>query len=229
MKKFYCILIFAFCGVFCNAALAAPTPDEVCAKIVRKPKVELSVSYGKLKYDFSKSGRSLTRMHIKHYGGGVPAGKYVNGLATNDLTTELTFKLTKNTLNNGMTCVYPSVVELKVKIDNPTIYLAKEMEKNSCMYNIAMRHEQTHQQINVEAFDYYLPMIKSALLRAVQNFPLMSGKADVSLVLAKKRFTDEYMNEVNPVLNELQNEIKTEQAKLDSQAHYDYEAALCGN
>lgn len=227
MKKFYCILIFAFSLVFCVSAKAEPTPDEVCRKIVRKPTVELSVSYGKLQYDFSKNNRSLTRMHIRHYGGGVPAGKYVNGLATNDLTTELTFKLTKNTLNNGMSCVYPSEVQLKIKVDKPTIYLSKEMEKNSCRYNVALRHEQTHQQINVEALDYYLPMIKQALLTAAKNFPLMSGKSDVSMVLAREQFKNEYMKQVNPVLQELQNEINAEQAKLDSQSHYDYEAAIC--
>ena len=226
MKKIFCISLFAAYSFFCQSVLAQSATDEACRAFVREPQVEVAVAYGKLKYDFSKNNRSLTRLHIRQYGS-VPAGNYVNGLATNDLTTEISFKLNKNTLPNGTVCVYPATIKLKIAMDNPTIYLSKDMDKNSCRYQIALRHEQTHQQINAEALDYYLPLIQKQFVAAVKDFPFISASYDVNLKLAQEQFKDKYLQGVNTLLEEMKNEINNEQSKQDNQTQYDYEQALC--
>ncbi len=227
MKNLFYILIFASFSFFSGQAVAATAADRVCQKVVRPPEVTVSVSYGRLKYDTSKNNRSLTRMHLRQYGGNVPSGRQVHGLATYDLNTEISFRVVKNTQANGVVCVYPTDIELNIEMQNPVIYLSKELKAGSCVYELAMRHELTHQQINVEALEYYLPIIQQRFLAAVKENPFMSSKSDINLTLAKESFNERYLAAVNPVLEEMQNEINTEQAKLDSIENYDYEAALC--
>lgn len=227
MKKLFYILIFASCAFFLTDTASAATPDEVCRKIVRPPEVTVTVSYGRLKYDTSKNNRSLTRMHIRQYGGNVPAGRQVHGLATYDFNTRISLKIIKNTSNKGISCVYPGNIELNIEMQNPVIYLSKSLQPGSCLYEIAMRHEQTHQQINIEALEYYLPIIQQRFLEAVKSNPYMSSSSDINLTLAKEKLNEKYLAAINPILEEMQNEINTEQARLDSIENYDYEAALC--
>ena len=106
-------------------------------------------------------------------------------------------------------------------------YLSKDMDKNSCRYQVALRHEQTHQQINAEALDYYLPLIQKQFVAAVKDFPFISASYDVNLKLAQEQFKDKYLQGVNSLLEEMKNEINNEQSKLDNQSQYDYEQALC--
>lgn len=244
MKKLFLILIFASTAIFSNNLLAQKTnlPDEakfaneisrtnasdsICRKTMREPKVTISTSYGKLRYDFSKNNRSLTRMHIRQYGGRVAPGKYVHGLATNDLSTEISFKLLKNTLPDGTVCVYPDEINLLVGVQNPTIYLSKDLQEESCAYQVALRHEQTHQQINAEVLESYLPIIQKRFLEAVQKYSLVSRNSDINLSLAQESLKNRYLSVINPLLEEIKSEIKTEQAKLDSAENYDYEEKIC--
>ncbi len=224
MKNLFYILIFAS-GIFFS--VPATAADQVCQKIVRPPEVTVAVSYDRLKYDTSNNNRSLTRMHLRHYGGKLQSGRQVHSLATYDLKTKISFKVVKNTQPNGVVCVYPTDIELHIEMKNPVIYLSKDLNADSCVYEVALRHEQTHQQINVEALEYYMPIIQQRFLDAVKANPFMSSKSDINMTLAKENFNKSYLASINPVLEELQNEINTEQAKLDSIENYDYEAALC--
>ncbi len=227
MKKVFYILIFMSFLLFSPLALAQTATQKACQKVMRAPEVSFSVSYGKLKYDFSKNDRTLTRMHIKQYGGQVPSGNYVNGLATFTLSTSLNMKLSKTTLRNGTVCIYPSKLDLKVKNENPTIYISSDLKENTCRYKVALRHEQTHQQINVEIFEYYIPIIKRRFEEAISKYALISSKHDVNLTLAQEKFRDKYVSTVNQVIKEITAEINTEQAKLDSVENYGYETSLC--
>lgn len=224
MKNLFYMLIFTF---FSTTVYAQTAAETACRKVMRPPEIEISASYGKLKYDFSKNNRTLTRMHLRQYGGNVPTGKFVHGLATHDLTTEINFKLRKNTLPSGFVCVYPANIELKIGIKNPTIYISKDLKEGSCLYQIAMRHEQTHQQINTEALEHYLPLLQKRFLAAVKKNALLSSRSDINLTLAQDKFKDKYLQALNLVLDEIETEVNTEQAKLDSEENYEYEASLC--
>ena len=227
MKNLFYMLIFGIFAFFSVPAFSAPEAQQICRKVVRNPEVTITFSHGRLKYDTSKNNRSLTRMHINHYGGSVPSGKQVHGLATYNLNTEIIFRVVKSTMANGTVCVYPADIQLNIEMQDPVIYLSNELEIGSCVYEIAMRHEQTHQQINVEAMEYYLPIIQQRFLQAVKENLFMSSTSDINLTLAKESLNEKYLAAINPVLEEMQNEINIEQARLDSIENYDYETALC--
>ncbi len=227
MKNLFYILIFALFAFFLLPVAQTAAAADACRNVARSPEVTVMVTYNRLKYDTSKTNRNLTRMHLRQYGGKIASGRQVHGLAAYDLNTEIMFRVVKNTLENGSTCVYPADIMLNIEIQNPVIYLSKELETGSCIYDIAMRHEQTHQQINIEVLEHYLPILQQRFLAAVRENLSMSSDSDINLTLAKEDFNAKYLAAINPVLEEMQQEINTEQAKLDSIENYDYEAALC--
>lgn len=227
MKKVFYILIFMSFWLFSPLVSAQTAAQKSCQKIMRASEVSFSISYGKLKYDFSKNSRTLTRMHMKQYGSKFTNGEYVSGLATFSTTTELTTKMAKQTLKDGTVCVSPAMINLTIKNVNPTIYISSDLAEDSCRYKVALRHEQTHQQINLEVFDYYIPIIQRRFEEAVKRYALISSKRDINLTLAQEKFQDKYLAAVNEVLKEISAEIHNEQLKLDSVENYSYEMSLC--
>ena len=227
MKKLFDVLIFAnlFLGAFC--AEAKTSAEKLCLQNSLKPEVIIEVSYGELKYDFSKNNRTLTRMHLRNYGGTVLPGRQVHGLASYDLATEITFQLQKNSFSNKATCVYPLYVTLKVGVQNPTIYISKNLKKGSCPYEVALRHEQTHQQINAEIFEAFFPKIEQTFLNVVSKYALVSSSSDISMTQVQKTLQAKYLEALNPVIEEIKSTIKEEQSKLDSIENYNYEESIC--
>ena len=227
MKKLFDVLIFATLFFVAVCAEAKTTAESLCLQKASKPEVTIEVSYGALKYDFSKNNKTLTRMHIRNYGGTVLPGKQVHGLASYDLVTEISFQLQKSSFSNKATCVYPLYVTLKIGVQNPTIYISRNLQKGSCSYQVALRHEQTHQQINAEIFESFLPKIEQTFLNIVSQYALLSSEADIDLTQAQKTLQSKYLEALNPVIEEIKSTIKQEQSKLDSIENYNYEESIC--
>ena len=227
MKKLFDVLIFATLFLVAVCAHAKTNAERLCLENASKPEVTIEVSYGALKYDFSKNNKTLTRMHIRNYGGTVAPGKQVHGLASYDLATEISFQLQKSSFSNKATCIYPLYVTLKVGVQNPTIYISKNLKEGSCAYQVALRHEQTHQQINAEIFESFLPKIEQTFLNVVSQYALISSEADMDMTQVQKTLQAKYLDALNPVIEEIKSTIKQEQSKLDSIENYNYEESIC--
>ncbi len=228
MKKIFYVLIFTSFAIFSETSAADDATEEMCRGMAQEAEVEILTSYGKLRYDFSKNNRNLTRMHLRQYGGRLAPGKHVHGLATYDLATEVSFKLYQKTFADGSVCLYPYDIVLSISVQNPTIYISKDLEENSCTYQLAMHHEQTHQQINQEVLESYLPIIKSRFLETVKAEPFVSSpNNDINMEAEQEDLKERYFSVLNPLLEEIKNEIQREQAKLDSAENYDYEQTVC--
>lgn len=227
MKKLFYILIFlsfAFFSTFADAA----NMNIRCKPFVSNPKVTIKAVFEPLRYDFSRAPRTLENMHRKEYGGSTHEGYRINGLTPYNLKTNLDFSMLKKTFRDGVTCFYPGEITLVLTFQDPVIYIARSVKKGTCEYNVTMRHEQTHEQINLEAFEYYLPKLKEAFLKAVKKYAVAGRpKDDVSLETVQKSLLKKYRDAIDPILKELDEEIEREQEKMDSLEHYNYETSLC--
>ena len=227
MKNLFYILIFYGSAIFLPVK-AENLLEERCRQVAGTPQVSIYTSYGKLKYDHTKVNRTLTRLHKKQYGGEVLNGYEVHGLATYDLATELNFKMYKNVFEDGSVCFYPDEIELTIGIQNPVIYISKSLKEKTCAYNVALRHEQTHQQINVEVLEQYLPRIQQVFSDVVKAHPVaVRPKDDVLIETAQESLKQRYLKALAPVLQQMQETASAEQKKLDRKEHYDYEQTLC--
>ena len=228
MKKVFYIVFFANLTFFSSFALANDDVKYACLRNMREPEVVITTSFGDIKYDNTKSRRTITRMHIQEYGGTSAKGNFLNGLSTFEHAINLNFKIRKQTLLSGITCVYPTNINLYLGIgENPVIYIARDYQEDSCMYNVILRHEQTHQQINQSVLEHYLPIVKQRFLEVVKNNAVIGSTEDIDLEQAQKELQQIYLSALNPLLDEIKAETNAEQAKLDNQKNYDYENMIC--
>ncbi|MBQ7659226.1 MAG: hypothetical protein IJS26_00575 [Alphaproteobacteria bacterium] len=227
MKNFFYILLFLSFASFSNAH-AAPDLNVRCKGFAKTPEVSVKAVFEPLKYDHSKVSRTLSRLHNQEYGESAHRGYQVQGLSTYQLGTELEFIISKRTFNDGVTCFYPEDIKLLIVMKEPTIYIARSLKKGTCAYNIALRHEQTHQQINMEVIEHFVPLIKERFLQTVKKYSLASReKDDITIEQAQKGLKDRYLAAINPLIDEIKSEIGVEQQKLDRLEQYDYEQSLC--
>lgn len=63
-------------------------------------------------------------------------------------------------ISHGYSCLYPQEINAHLGYYVPTIYILKDLQKGTCLYEVALRHEKTHMQIYIEALDYFLPEFK---------------------------------------------------------------------
>ena len=227
MKKLFYILIFLSFACFSKFAEAA-NANMRCKPFVSNPKVTIKAVFEPLRYDHSRAPRTLETMHRKEYNGDTHEGYRINGLTPYNLKTTLEFNVLKKVFKDGVTCFYPGEITLVLTLKDPVIYIARGVKKGSCEYELTMRHEQTHEQINVEALEYYLPKIKDSFIKAIKKYAVAGRlKDDVTLEVVQESLQKKYFAAINPLLKELEDEIATEQAKFDTLEQYNYESSLC--
>ena len=90
-----------------------------------------------------------------------------------------------------------------------------------------LRHEQTHQQINKAALDYFLPLFNEAAKKISTSIKPINVKTLSDIDKASAKLTEEYNKKLSPLLDFFKQELLKEQLKLDSQANYQHESILC--
>ena len=229
MKKLFYILIF-FSFAFFSDSTVAGNMNARCKPFVQSPHVTIKVKFEPLRYDYSKTPRTLERMHQKEYNGVTHDNYRINGLTPYNLKTTLEFNIFKKVFNDGVTCFYPGQIDLVFTLKDPVIYIARDIKRGTCEYEITMRHEQTHEQVNLDALAYYLPRIRDAFIATVKKYAVAGRERDdVPLEVVQENLHKKYFETLNPLLEELQQEIAATQSQFDTLEHYNYESGLCQN
>ena len=218
MKKLFFILIFT--PFFCTNALA-----ENCQDIKIFPQIEIFSSYGKLYYNTSNNIEQITA-YAKKYGL-TEGGLFASGLATVDIATDISTNTIGSFQNNGTLCVYPTKATLFIGLSNPTIYISKDLKPESCEYKVVLRHEQTHQYINKEMLDYFLPLFKEAFTKIIHQTPAIQITSINQVDAASQQLTNQYNKKILPLIEFFKKEMIKEQGHLDNKSNYLREKNLC--
>ena len=231
MKKVFFALIFMSAWV--NNAHSVAADDlqryvEECLSVIDKPQVEVTSSYGKLRYNYTKGKEYLRRETIKQYeenGREVPDDFIPIGLTKVRDGFNFNMSVGQIEISHGYECVYPE--ETHLGYYTPTIYILKDLEKDSCLYEVALKHEKTHMQIYIEALDYFLPEFKKTadgLFETVGVKVVAPGqRADI----VAKELNVAYLQTLQQKVERWRQEVEDEQIKLDSAEQYILENKLC--
>ncbi len=222
MKKLFFVLTFL---VWSFREITFAAAADVCLEYKIDPEIEFLTSYGELVYDRSYNRRQLTELGEKF--GIVEHGLFASGLATIGVTSHVSVSAASRRNDNGSFCVIPTKVSIFVGYQNPTIYLSGDLRPGSCEYNLVLRHEQTHQQINVTALEYFLPKLKQASEALISNISPRQVNRQEDIEPAIKELSEIYLARIEPLVNFLKSELGKEQGKLDSHENYDFEGNLC--
>lgn len=221
MKKLFFVLTFI---IFC-ALTTSVSEAGVCDPYKQMPDLKFSTSYGKLKYDTSYSRRQLTTLGEQF--GILEQGLFASGLATVNVAYQLSVSTVSHRATDSVICVVPKIVNIYIGYQEPTIYLAKELKKDSCEYNVVLRHEQTHQQINISALEYFIPQLRKAAISVIGNAKPLEIKDLKDFDTATQQFVKRYTRQLEPLINFFKTELLKEQGKLDNRNNYKMEDNLC--
>lgn len=197
-----------------------------CDAINPKPKITFLTSYGKLIHDLSTSQSGIESLA----GGASEKGFFVVGLATLSSNFQILVKKAFfKVLDENHICVLPSEIEIRVGFQNPTIYVAKEIDQKSCKFSQVIRHEQVHQRINLLTLEYFLPLIDETVRNAINEVRAVkvSSTSDGDLKAGAEQLYKFYFSRLNPILEELERARENEQKKLDNITNYKMESELC--
>lgn len=203
---------------------------QECLSVIDAPVVEVTSAYGKLRYNYTKGEEFLKRETAQKYkenGLDIPQDFVPIGLTK--VRDGFSFNLTVGQIeiSRGYECVYPEKIEAHLGFYVPTIYISKDLQEGSCLYDVALKHEKTHMQIYIEALDYFLPEFKRAsedLFNSVGVKIVAPGQQ--SDVVAKE-LNVEYLQKLQTKVENWRTEVESEQLKLDSVENYIIENKLC--
>ena len=223
MKKLFFILTF----------LDLRRPDIVraeknlCNLDFPEPEIEYYSSYGKLNYDFGKNQQQVTALAKKH--NLLESGMFASGLAIADIQWEVSVNTRGALLSTKSACILPARIKLFIGYSNPVIYIANHLRKNTCVYDVVMRHEQTHQQINKTALEYFRPQFFAEIQKIAGRIKprYVENLTQREVDAATQAMTQEYIDAITPMIELFKKELKIEHSKLDHPDNYRMEALLC--
>lgn len=222
MKKLFIILTLI---VFILSSFSEAHAARRKCSAPRLPNINFYSSYGKLKYDYSRSMAEITKISQKF--GMQEQGIFLSGLATIIVEKEYKFGTSGNKISRNKICVFPSEISVFIGYLTPTIYISHDLEPNSCEYNLVLRHEQTHQRINKKALDYFIPKFQEAAEKIAKEISPQIASSRREMEEITQEMTNEFAERMDKVVNVFKKELTIEQGKLDNKINYSMEGNVC--
>lgn len=231
MKKiFFALILSVFFNLSASADESEAKYKEDCLKYISSPKVTLESSYGKLRYNYSKDMEYLGKATAEKLGAlhkSTQTEFKIMGLTkVRDIFDyESTFGLFP--LSKNYSCVYPESIKVRLAYNMPTIYIANNLQKDTCLYDLTMRHENTHMHIYIDALDYFLPIFKKYLEDQFNTIgiEIVSSQENTQEVI--KKLNEKYLKGARQQVEAWRQEVEEEELKLDTPEHYLMESLIC--
>jgi len=217
-----------FCGKdACAQALDRESAEQKCAQIGNHAEVRFFSSYGKLSYDTSLSTPRLSALGVKH--GTIARGARASGLSLSNVVMKVKMRSKTMVIDDSYSCIIPTKVYIFVGYRNPRIYISKDILRDKCYYQVVVRHEQTHQQINVLALEYFLPQFKALAKKYAQDLnPVLIQKGLTTPQKVINAKNKEFSSNMSDLVSQFKKFIADEQKNLDNKRNYEFENKICG-
>ena len=224
MKKNFLTSVFCIFAMT-KIAFAQNTGSNPCENVRFEPMLNFTTSYGKLRYDHSYSQKELQKLGQAF--GVNEHGMFTSGLSVASIEWEVMLDTVSKVVNAEDICIVPTVVDVFVGFQNPTIYISNHLKQGTCEYNLVMRHEHQHQQMNIVALEYFIPKIKEELEKRLKDVKPHHAPSLSRASAVTAEMTDEYIKLIAPYINKFKASLLREQSLLDTRENYEKEDAVC--
>lgn len=187
----------------------------------KSPTINVRTSTDNIKYDFSLSEKDLNKFSISTispYGDNVitdVGGLMKGGIET---TQQMSFGTMTNPNINQM-CIWHDTIEVILHI-RPTIFVANDFPKGTCMHNSILDHEHKHVIVDREIVNKYAGLIGQAIRNDVAKYsvfgPFPSSQSQTMISQVKTRM----QNILKTYTTQMSAERKKRQQAVDSLAEY---------
>ena len=211
----------------------SPTPvvAEIECHAKTAPKINVLPSKSRVRYDFTKSKAQLNNVDVDTVSPYGPNHRTtVSGLMSGSIKVEHQVGFLHETYDQlGTGCIYLKSVKVKVHID-PTIFIAKEHPKGSCMHSAVLVHERKHVREDQLIVNKYSNILGKALASVVDSRGPAFGPYDKSRMPFVQQNIQNSLNKVvKKYNNQMNNERRKRQQAIDNLEEYESIGARCKN
>lgn len=201
--------------------------QKECMEYADEVKLIFKSSYGRLRYDKSKSQKAVQKIAQKG-NFEIDSGYQIMGLADFSSKMSVGMDVVSIDMGKGM-CIIPDTVEVFFGFEDPVIYIAREAQRTRCQKMLVTRHEQTHMQISVLALEYFLPQMKKIAYEHAQKIkPIFVANGENTQDIVDKMM-EKFVAKMTDLSDQFNKHLHDEQRKLDNLENYEYESKVCPN
>ena len=205
-------------------ALAAgcPAPNDV------HPHLHVEVLSDPVQYDTSKSRAALKGFGTSLASPYAPGtSTHTNGLMRGTIALQSNSGVARQSQSDGSdNCFWYDQVTVTIKLA-PTIYIAREVPPDSCLYREVLAHETHHVNVDHEVAQGFQTTIQDELAQYVTQV----GVAGPYAAAQKNAIQTKLNQQLNALVRSwsvrIQNERLLQQAKVDTLAEYERIARAC--
>lgn len=208
---------------------ATPVVANVECQTKITSKVNILPSKSRVKYDFTKSKAQLNSVDVDTVS---PYGHshktQVSGLMSGSIQVKHETSFMHESYEQlGRGCLYLKQIDVSVHID-PTVFIASEYPKGTCMHNAVLAHEYKHVQVDQLIVNKYSRIIGEAMKTFVNRSGTSYGPYETKRL---PHVQNNLQNSINKVLrrysDKMNEERRVKQQAIDSYEEYESIGKRC--
>ena len=206
-----------------------PVRQVVTCKPRVAPEINISPSKSRVRYDFTKRKEQLNAVDVDTVSPYGPQHKtQVSGLMSGSIQVKHEMQFEHQIYQSlDLGCLYIRSVDINVHVE-PTIYVAAEYPKGSCMHNAVLAHEHKHVREDQLIVNKYSKIIGRAMQQAVNSRGASFGPYEIARVKHVQKNIQNSLNKVIKKYNDkMNNERRKRQQAIDSFEEYESIGKRC--
>jgi hypothetical protein len=124
-------------------------------------------------------------------------------------------------------CVWAASVKIDFSFTKMDVYISSHYPRGSCPYKVILWHENQHVAIDQRTLEKYRLIMREALMSA-RDIPTKASPLQVASLRQGKAIVSQRVERiVNPIYESFKEEIRAENAKIDTPENYRRTQAMC--
>ncbi len=209
--------------------MIAPVSQVVTCQTRNAPRINVLPSKSRVRYDFTKRKQQLNSINVDTISPYGPQHKTeVSGLMSGSIQVkhEMRFEHQKY-MSLDLGCLYIRSVDVNVHVE-PTVFVAAEYAKGTCMHNAVLAHEHKHVREDQKIVNKYTGIIGRAMQQAVNSRGASFGPYELDRIPLVQQNIQNSLNSVLKKYNDRMNiERRDRQQAIDSFEEYESIGKRC--
>lgn len=213
----------ATCVLVGTSALAINPAQAAVCPAVNPPEIT---------FDFIPKSPQLDRNRsvkwLNHKGASHNSGWFVTGLTRYAMQAKFEMRIEPVALGDGSYCLLPALIHPTVTVSEHLVYIASELPRGSCEYNVVYAHEGQHVAINQHMeldIRNALPKFLDAVTSDFSQMQPLSPRLAASRI---RNLLSKYGRDFKLLLAKIDRNRQLDHGKIDTAAEYDRLSHACG-
>lgn len=222
----FTLMLLLLASIIPNNAIAQSHGDWCYARSA--PYIDIVPRTDAIQYDFTKSEAELNSFKIdtvNPYGENVIVD--VGGLMAGGIELKHSAKVGYvSNPNNGLACLWFDSLTVDIGI-SPTIYVAREYNKGTCMHNAILEHEMKHIEVDRQIVNKYANVIGYKLNDFLSQNSVYGPFPDSQIHTMQQQMTNQISDIIRNSTDIMKQDRAAAQQAIDSREEYDRVSGLC--